>query len=191
MKLVFSLRISYRGLEKVGQYRVLDVRFMESSSTNTIGVEVELGRDFTSIFTTTYLPTILMNIINQVTNYLDNTKYLETIITVNITSLMVLSALYISVSNSLPATSDIKFVDIWLLFSLVFPFCIVLLNILIYILSQGRKGVTQVKPVGEPKKGRYDKLSTSAVLTMTSRVVLPAVYIILASLHLISGLYFI
>ena len=86
------------------------MRFKESSSTNTIGIEVELGRDFTSIFTTTYLPTILMNFINQVTNYLDNTKYLETIITVNITSLMVLSALYISVSNSLPATSDIKYV---------------------------------------------------------------------------------
>ena len=66
------------------------MRFKESSSTNTIGIEVELGRDFTSIFTTTYLPTILMNFINQVTNYLDNTKYLETIITVNITSLMVL-----------------------------------------------------------------------------------------------------
>ena len=127
---------------------------MEKSGINTIGIEVELGRDFTSIFTTTYLPTILMNIINQVTNYLDNAKYLETIITVNITSLMVLSALYISVSNSLPATSDIKYVDIWLLFNLVFPFFIVLLNILIYITGLRRKGATQVKPVVGDKPGR-------------------------------------
>ena len=111
-------------------------------------IEVELGRDFTSIFTITYLPTILMNIINQATNYLDNTEHLELIITVNITSLMVLSALYISVSNSLPATSDIKHVDIWLLFSLFIPFCFVLLNILIYVTSQTKGGEVQVTPIG-------------------------------------------
>ena len=112
-------------------------------------IEVELGRDFTSIFTITYLPTILMNIINQATNYLDNAEHLELIITVNITSLMVLSALYISVSNSLPATSDIKHVDIWLLFSLFIPFCFVLLNILMYVTSQAKGGEGQVTPMGE------------------------------------------
>ena len=111
-------------------------------------IEVELGRDFTSIFTITYLPTILMNIINQATNYLDNAEHLELIITVNITSLMVLSALYISVSNSLPATSDIKHVDIWLLFSLFIPFCFVLLNILMYVTSQAKGGEGQVTPMG-------------------------------------------
>ena len=121
---------------------------VSKARTGDIMIEVELGRDFTSIFTITYLPTILMNIINQATNYLDNAEHLELIITVNITSLMVLSALYISVSNSLPATSDIKHVDIWLLFSLFIPFCFVLLNILIYVTSQTKGGERQVTPMG-------------------------------------------
>ena len=121
---------------------------VSKARTGDIMIEVELGRDFTSIFTITYLPTILMNIINQATNYLDNAEHLELIITVNITSLMVLSALYISVSNSLPATSDIKHVDIWLLFSLFIPFCFVLLNILIYVSSQAKGGEGQVTPIG-------------------------------------------
>ena len=121
---------------------------VSKARTGDIMIEVELGRDFTSIFTVTYLPTILMNIINQATNYLDNAEHLELIITVNITSLMVLSALYISVSNSLPATSDIKHVDIWLLFSLFIPFCFVLLNILIYVSSQAKGGEGQVTPIG-------------------------------------------
>ena len=131
----------------MGQYRVQAVR-VSKARTGDIMIEVELGRDFTSIFTITYLPTILMNIINQATNYLDNTEHLELIITVNITSLMVLSALYISVSNSLPATSDIKHVDIWLLFSLFIPFCFVLLNILMYVTSQAKGGEGQVTPMG-------------------------------------------
>ena len=121
---------------------------VSKARTGDIMIEVELGRDFTSIFTITYLPTILMNIINQATNYLDNAEHLELIITVNITSLMVLSALYISVSNSLPATSDIKHVDIWLLFSLFIPFCFVLLNILMYVTSQAKGGEGQVTPIG-------------------------------------------
>ena len=131
----------------MGQYRVQAVR-VSKARTGDIMIEVELGRDFTSIFTITYLPTILMNIINQATNYLDNAEHLELIITVNITSLMVLSALYISVSNSLPATSDIKHVDIWLLFSLFIPFCFVLLNILMYVTSQAKGGEGQVTPMG-------------------------------------------
>ena len=131
----------------MGQYKVNQVRFRPGWDGRIV-IEVELGRDFTSIFTITYLPTILMNIINQATNYLDNAEHLELIITVNITSLMVLSALYISVSNSLPATSDIKHVDIWLLFSLFIPFCFVLLNILMYVTSQAKGGEGQVTPIG-------------------------------------------
>ena len=131
----------------MGQYKVNQVRFRPGRDGRIV-IEVELGRDFTSIFTITYLPTILMNIINQATNYLDNAEHLELIITVNITSLMVLSALYISVSNSLPATSDIKYVDIWLLFSLFIPFCFVLLNILIYVTSHAKGGKVQVTPMG-------------------------------------------
>ena len=131
----------------MGQYKVNQVRFRPGRDGRIV-IEVELGRDFTSIFTVTYLPTILMNIINQATNYLDNAEHLELIITVNITSLMVLSALYISVSNSLPATSDIKHVDIWLLFSLFIPFCFVLLNILMYVTSQAKGGEGQVTPMG-------------------------------------------
>ena len=129
-----------------------------------------------------------MNILNQATNYLDNTQYLEAIITVNITSLMVLSALYISVSNSLPATSDIKHVDIWLLFSLSFPFIMVLINILLYISSKGRRGVKQVKPLGSKKKS--ERMNLQPVLIVTARYILPLIYLIYASVHLAVGLYF-
>ena len=95
---------------------------MSEDNKNELVVEIQLGRDFTSIFLVTYLPTMIINIINQATNYLDNQNYLEAIITVNITSLMVLSALFISVSSSLPATSVIKNIDVWLLFNLFKPF---------------------------------------------------------------------
>ena len=69
-----------------------------------------------------------MNIINQATNYFKGDDVFEGIVMVNLTCMMVLSALYISVSNNLPSTSSIKMVEVWLLFSFLYPFVIILLQ---------------------------------------------------------------
>ena len=91
-----------------------------------IQVEIKLSRKLTSIFMVTYVPTILINIFNQATNYFEGTIFSGDIIKVNLTSMMVLSALYISTSNNLPDTASIKYVEIWLLLSFIYPFFIVL-----------------------------------------------------------------
>ena len=49
-------------------------------------------------------------------------------ITVNLTSMLVLTTIFIDVSNNLPKTSYIKMVDIWLLFNLLLPFMVVLIH---------------------------------------------------------------
>ena len=49
-------------------------------------------------------------------------------ITVNLTSMLVLTTLFINVSNNLPKTSYMKMVDVWLLFNLLYPFIVVLLH---------------------------------------------------------------
>ena len=82
----------------------------------------------------TYLPTILMNIINQATNYIRGEDRYQIILELNITSLMVLASIYLSVSNSLPGSSNIKPVEIWLLFNLAFPFLVIIVNILLQVL---------------------------------------------------------
>ena len=81
----------------------------------------------------TYLPTILMNILNQATNYLTGDSRHELIITVNITSMMVLASIYLSVSASLRKTHNVKPVEVWLLFNLAYPFFVILVNIVISV----------------------------------------------------------
>ena len=49
-------------------------------------------------------------------------------ITVNLTSMLVLTTLFINVSNNLPKTSYMKMVDVWLLFNLLYPFIVVLIH---------------------------------------------------------------
>ena len=46
----------------------------------------------------------------------------------NLTSMLVLVTMFISVSNNLPKTSYMKMIDVWLLFNLLYPFVIVLVH---------------------------------------------------------------
>ena len=56
--------------------------------------------------------------------------------TVNVTTLLVLTTLFISVSNSLPKTAYIKMIETFLIFSLFMPFIEVLLHTALDILRQ-------------------------------------------------------
>ena len=42
--------------------------------------------------------------------------------------MLVLTTMFINVSNNLPKTSYMKMIDVWLLFNLLYPFIIVLLH---------------------------------------------------------------
>ena len=81
----------------------------------------------------TYLPTILMNIINQAANYIKGEDRYQIILELNIPSMMVLASIYLSVSNSLPGSSNIKPIEIWLLFNLAYPFLVIIVNILLQV----------------------------------------------------------
>ena len=81
----------------------------------------------------TYVPTVLMNIINQATNYITGEEKFNLIYTINITCMMVLTSIYLSVSASLPNTSDIKPIEVWLLFNLAFPFVNILINVILQV----------------------------------------------------------
>ena len=70
---------------------------------------------------------------DQATNYISGDSKYDLIITVNITSMMVLASIYLSVSTSLPSTPNIKPVEIWLLFNLGYPFLNILVNIILQV----------------------------------------------------------
>ena len=86
-------------------------------------------RKLVSILLVTYLPTVLMNMINQATNYISGEDKYSLILQINITCMMVLASVYLSVSASLPTTSGIKPVEVWLLVNLGYPFLVILVNI--------------------------------------------------------------
>ena len=93
------------------------------------GCSSVLHKDNDQIFTrrllgtilTVYIPTLLLIIISHMTNYF-KPFFFEAVVTVNLTVLLVLATMFISVSENLPKTSYIKMVDVWLIFNLMIPF---------------------------------------------------------------------
>ena len=69
-----------------------------------IVVEVILGRRLLSTILTVYTPTLLLNIIGHSTNFFKD-FFFEAVITVNLTVMLVLVTMFISVSNNLPTTA--------------------------------------------------------------------------------------
>ena len=94
-----------------------------------------LSRNHVMIFLSTYLPTILMNIINQASNYISSEDKYSMIYTINITCMMVLASVYLTVSASLPTTLRMKPVEIWLLSNLSYPVLVILVNVVLQVMK--------------------------------------------------------
>ena len=94
---------------------------------NGIHIKIILKRRINNAILTIYLPTILILIIVYTTNFFKD-FFFEAVVTVNLTSLLVLTTLFISVSQSLPPTAYVKMIDIWLIFAQMVPFVEVLLH---------------------------------------------------------------
>ena len=126
------------GPKFISQYEIVNwdyaIKNMSGSKElNVLSLTVNLKYRFFSIFMVTYLPTILINIINQATNYITGDSKYDLIVTVNMTSMMVLASIYLSVSTSLPNTQSIKPVEEWLLFNLAYPFLVILVNVVLQV----------------------------------------------------------
>ena len=105
------------------------LNFGAFTASPTAGVYLLLTfkRRITNAILTIYLPTFLLLCIVYATNFFKG-FFFEAVVTVNLTALLVLTTLFISVSATLPTTSYVKMVDIWLIFALLIPFVEVLLH---------------------------------------------------------------
>ena len=64
--------------------------------------------------------------------------------TVNLTAMLVLATLFITINAELPTSSTIKWIDIWMLFALSFPFMEVILHTAMEWMVQKKSGLKNV-----------------------------------------------
>ncbi len=121
--------LNYTGPLELTQYFIKDYKIenITLSSNRAVSVSISFGRRILATILTTYLPTLLLCLVCFSTNHFQP-SFFEAIVAVNLTSLLVLTTLFISVYNSLPDTAYIKMIDVWLIFILLVPFFEVILH---------------------------------------------------------------
>ena len=91
-----------------------------------ISVVLVMKRKITSEMMTTYFPSLLLTAITFATTFF-KPFFFEAALSVNLTTMLVMTTIFISKMEGLPPTSDIKMIDIWLVLCQMVPFTEVVL----------------------------------------------------------------
>ena len=76
-----------------------------------VSMDIKFKRKIMSEMMTTYLPSILLMMITYATTFF-KPFFFEAALSVNLTTMLVMTTIFISKMESLPPTSDIKMIDI-------------------------------------------------------------------------------
>ena len=110
---------------------------------------ISLKRKIQMELMTTYLPTLLLLSISYATTFF-KPIFFEASLTVNLTIMLVMTTIFTSKIAELPPTSDMKMLDVWLIFCLFVPFSVALIQTAIEYYRDDTTGDTGTKKRGQP-----------------------------------------
>ena len=92
-----------------------------------IQMKLVLKRRIINELLTSYLPSVLLIFISYSTDFF-RPFYIEASVTVNITTMLVMTTIFIAVMDTLPSTAYIKMIAVWLIFGQLIPFARVVIT---------------------------------------------------------------
>ena len=143
-------------------FTVTNLTLTKKETGNMVFMALKLKRKVITELLTTYVPTILLLLITFVTIFFDKDLFGDHI-AVNLTIMLVMTTIFTSKIEELPPTSDMKMIDVWLIFCLVVPFLEVILRTAIECMNCSchicePKEANKAKGVKEDKKKEADAL---------------------------------
>ena len=108
-------------------FTITNLTLAKERNKNMAYMAIKLKRKVVTELLTTYLPTILLLLITFTSIFFDKDLFGD-VIAVNLTIMLVMTTIFTSKIEELPPTSDMKMIDIWLIFCLVVPFLEVILR---------------------------------------------------------------
>ena len=120
-----------------------------------ISMMIVMKRKIISEMMTTYFPTLLLTAITFATTFF-KPFFFEAALSVNLTTMLVMTTIFMSKMESLPPTSDIKMIDIWLVVSQMVPFAEVVLLTAMEYHRQDKTKEKQKKKRGKAKSKKNE-----------------------------------
>ena len=128
---------------------------------------IKMKRKIMSEMMTTYFPSLLLLMITYATTFF-KPFFFEAALSVNLTTMLVMTTIFISKMEGLPPTSDIKMIDIWLVLCQMVPFAEV---VLLTAMEYHRKDKTEEKTKKRrKKKSKKNKTSQSLLINIVPEI---------------------
>ena len=137
-----DLKFSHSG--SLPEFKVVGYGISSLENGSRLNVDFKLKRIVSYHMTNTFLPTSTLLIIAEVTLLFDHSK-LEVGIGLSLTVMLVVYTMYQSITEAVTKTAYIKMIDCWLLFCLVMPFFIFMVEIH-WFLKRTQASLLRVKP---------------------------------------------
>ena len=118
----------YNGSKTLSQFIVTDTKFSQSYDGSILSVDIKLSRRISYHLTNTYLPTITLLIIAEVTLKFDESKT-ELSVGLSLTIMLVMYTMYQSINDSVMKTAYLKMIDYWIIYCLLMPFIIFMIEV--------------------------------------------------------------
>ena len=106
-------------------FTIIDSYIVKTDSQQ-VRMVLEMKRKITSEMMTTYFPSILLMLITFATTFF-KPFFFEAALSVNLTTMLVMTTIFISKMEGLPPTSETKMIDYWLILCQLVPFIEVVL----------------------------------------------------------------
>ena len=135
------------------------VRKTSKGEKEGIAVVFTMQRKILSEVMTTYFPSLLLTAITFATTFF-KPFFFEAALSVNLTTMLVMTTIFISKMEGLPPTSDIKMIDIWLVLCQMVPFAeVVLLTAMEYNREDKKRRKRKTKKKGGKKRKNLQTIS--------------------------------
>ena len=156
----------------------------ESDFGEGLRMVLKMKRKITSEMMTTYLPSTLLLITFATTFF--KPYYFEAALTVNLTTMLVMTTIFISKMDGLPSTAYMKMIDIWLILCQLVPF----VEVVLFTAKEYRreKKGTEERNQGETKLGNLqnmDGLSSEISFSkhVTAEVMFPMLVVFIVAAY--------
>ena len=105
---------------------------LSTMESGGVKMTIVLKRKIMNEMMTTYLPSVLLMLITYATTFF-KPYFFEAALSVNLTTMLVMTTIFMTVMQMLPATAYVKMIDVFLIFGQLYPFSeVVLLTIMEY-----------------------------------------------------------
>lgn len=170
------------------QFIVTNTTFLPIEDGSNAEVSITFQRKIMYHITNTYLPTLSLLVIVESTLFIDDSR-LDVAVSLSLTTMLVVYTFYQSISLTIPKTTYLKFIDYWLIFCLLVPFVIFLIETAWYLdesrLEKFKQGHDVSLAWAEEEKGnkhykKYFYRKTVKVLVPLITLFLTCIYIFIA-----------